>query len=200
MALFWRSKLERIKSRKALRAIQQFETLFASFKDANAKDDRVRFALAGNVRPFWTVQEELGFTLLENGCTREAVNIFTSMELWEDVIECFQRMGQKVKAEHLILEELKKNPTPVMYCRLGDIREDTENYEKAWELSKQRSARSRKSLGKLYVKWQDYEKAAEALKQSDHLNPIDESVWVRSSKLFCYVSIILTIFVKQSSS
>jgi tetratricopeptide (TPR) repeat protein len=177
-ALFHRSKLEGDKSRKTVRAMQQLETLMASFENSNLPPaDRRPFALAVSSPPFWQVQETLGFLLLQNGLVKEAVNIFTALELWEDVVECYQRIGQKVKAEDLILKELAKMETPSMWCRLGDIRQDVACYDKAWELSKHRSARSRRDLGRLLLTRQDYAAAAAALRQGLDVNAIDAGAW-----------------------
>ncbi|OQV15910.1 Tetratricopeptide repeat protein 27 [Hypsibius exemplaris] len=177
-ALFDRSRLEGDKSRRTTRAMQQLEVLMMSFRDTTHDPIlRAPFALAVNVPPSWKVEEALGFLLLQNGITNEAINIFTSLELWEDVIECYQRVGQKVKAEDLIMKELAKEETAVMWCRLGDIREDVACYDKAWELSQHRSARSRRDLGRLLLRRQDYQGAADALRQGLDINAIDAGAW-----------------------
>ena len=109
-ALFHRSKLEGGKFRKTTRAMQQLETLMNSFRASHTSAglDRSQFALAVNLPTTWQVEEAYAFLLLQNGCVSEAVNLFTALELWEDVIECYQRVGQKVKAEDLIMKELAK--------------------------------------------------------------------------------------------
>ena len=179
VALFHRSKLEGGNRRRTLRAMSQFETLMNAFKSEaeNNASDRLSFVLAVNAPPFWKIEEALGFNLIQNGCTKEAINIFTGLELWEDVVECYQRIGQKVKAEDLVMKELAKNETASMWCRLGDIREDVVCYEKAWEVSSHRSFRSRRDLGRLLLKRKEYEGARDALKQGLEVNGIDGSAW-----------------------
>ncbi|XP_055331336.1 tetratricopeptide repeat protein 27-like [Paramacrobiotus metropolitanus] len=178
-ALFQRSKLEVDKVRKTLRAMQQLETLLTAYNSADGASfsERENLALAVNLPPFWKIQQELGYALLLNGCTRDAVNIFTSMELWEDVIECYQRVGQKVKAEDLIVKELAARPLPSMWCRLGDLREDVECYDKAWELSKHRSFRSRKDLGRLYIKRKEFTEAVKVLREGLEVNAVESGTW-----------------------
>ena len=72
-----------------------------------------------------------------------------------------------------------------MWCRLGDIREDVACYERAWELSDHRSARSRRDLGRLLLKRQDFAAAATVLRQGVEINSIDAGAWF--SLGFCLI-------------
>lgn len=51
------------------------------------------------------------------------------------------------------------------WCVLGDINNDEEAYEKAWRLSKERHARSMRSLGTLLVHKKRHSDAAEAFQR-----------------------------------
>ena len=57
---------------------------------------------------------------------------------------------------HLIAELLdwrpKVDPTPRLWCSLGDATGNPEHYEKAWELSGERYARAMRSLGPPFQK------------------------------------------------
>ena len=66
----------------------------------------------------------------------------------------------------MINEQLAKQETPVMLCLLGDVTQERKYYERAWEVSGQRSARAMKSLGLSCVHAQEYEKAIEYLEKS----------------------------------
>lgn len=57
-----------------------------------------------------------------------------------------------------------------MLCLLGDVTQDAQHYQKAWEVSGQRSARAMKSLGLLYVHEKEYEKAIDCLEKSIEKN------------------------------
>jgi hypothetical protein len=85
------------------------------------------------------------------GVVRSALDIFTRLELWENVISCHQLLQQSKKADDLICKLLEKTPnSPKLTCLLGDVRGDPSLYEKAWEMSNYRYSRAMRSLGSFY--------------------------------------------------
>lgn len=71
--------------------------------------------------------------------------------MWDKMIECYQHLEMVGKAETLVRERLEIEPTPTLYNVLGDILRKEEYYEKAWELSNHRDARSQRSIGHMYL-------------------------------------------------
>jgi hypothetical protein len=59
------------------------------------------------------------------------------------------------QAEEVVQTQLKTNPTPLMWCILGDLTGDESAYEKAWELSKHHFARAQRALGNAAAKRSD---------------------------------------------
>jgi len=64
-----------------------------------------------------------------------------------------------------------------MWCILGDIDQNPQHYEKAWEVSKRRYARAMRSLGRHYFSARSYQKAAESYEESLKTYPIHGQSW-----------------------
>lgn len=83
------------------------------------------------------------------------------------------------QAAEIIQNELKKKETVELYCLLGDALDDKEWYEKAWELSKERSGRAQRHLGCYYFAKKQYANAIPHLEKSIAINSLQENVWAR---------------------
>ncbi len=75
--------------------------------------------------------------------------------MWEEVIDCLRVMGKTTQAEATVRKQLQENPTPLLWCVLGDICFEDEYYLKAWELSGQRYARAQRALAQSCVRRQE---------------------------------------------
>jgi len=77
----------------------------------------------------------------------------------------------------------ERNPPPAgaprVFCILGDIENDPQHYERAWELSKGRFARAQKSLGEYYLRQKDLAKARNAYKLAVTANRFSPELWSR---------------------
>ena len=80
------------------------------------------------------------------GAVNSALEIFLPLEMWDDVIRSYASLGRREKAEQTIRERLAVEETPQPYCYLGDVTEDPQHYEKAWQMSEGRSGRAKRSL------------------------------------------------------
>lgn len=49
-------------------------------------------------------------------------------------------------------ERLEAEPTPLLWCVLGDLKKDVEFYDRAWELSDGHFARAQRSKGLLLLR------------------------------------------------
>ena len=79
------------------------------------------------------------------------------------------------KAVKVIRDQLAVREKPSLWCMLGDLKHDKQHYERAWEVSGQRSARAMRSLGLHYLETKDWAKSIECLKLSLDKNPVQ--VW-----------------------
>lgn len=68
---------------------------------------------------------------------------------------------------------------PRLWCILGDLDQDLECWQRAWEISKNRYARAQRTLGDYFTKQGDLEKAREAYMKATIVNRQNEDTWSR---------------------
>ncbi|KAI0015007.1 hypothetical protein F4780DRAFT_130288 [Xylariomycetidae sp. FL0641] len=68
---------------------------------------------------------------------------------------------------------------PRLFCLLGDIEDDGHHYERAWEISNKRFARAQRSLGEIYLRNKEWDKAREAYLLAVGVNRLSPEMWSR---------------------
>ncbi|KAF9881439.1 TPR repeat-containing protein [Colletotrichum karsti] len=68
---------------------------------------------------------------------------------------------------------------PRLFCILGDLENDPQHWERAWEISKHRFARAQKSLGEHWLAQKDWNKALEAYQAATKCNRLSPELWGR---------------------
>ncbi|VDO37824.1 unnamed protein product, partial [Onchocerca flexuosa] len=184
-ALLQRSELEKSSMRRVERACMQMESLSKLINDVEIEEvnedtlrRRLKLLLASGMKPFWYVDLAHAEILRSIGCIAEALVIFEKQENWDNVIDCYQSLGQLEKAERLVRNLLAKNENePIYWCLLGDILHEPSAYEKAIEVSDGRSFRAHRSLGMLMLQRKHYDISYQHLKRSLELQPINSFAW-----------------------
>lgn len=177
-ALRLRSKLESDESRAVDRALQQYEELVECVKkEEPSRFERLKLFYASGMPASWIMRQEYGTMLVQMGCTKTALGLFEELELWEDVIDCYNRIGMRQRSAAILRDLLDNEQSPKLWCLLGDATDDIEHYHKAWELSKCRSSRAQKSLGDYYFFRKDYPKAIKHYTKSIEVNHLQIKVW-----------------------
>ncbi|XP_012148479.2 tetratricopeptide repeat protein 27 [Megachile rotundata] len=179
-SFYYRCVLESTDKRAIERSMMQMEYLIHELKDTKVSvTNRMDMFFASGIKPIWVLEQMWAQLMLSLGLVKGALDVFLKLELWEQVIACYNILELKHKAAEIIRQELSKKPTVQLWCLLGDATQDPIHYETAWKLSNEKSSRAQKHWGFFYFAKKDYEEAIPHLKLSVELNNIQENVWLR---------------------
>ncbi|OAD62284.1 Tetratricopeptide repeat protein 27, partial [Eufriesea mexicana] len=179
-SLYHRCSLESGSKRTVERSMMQIEYLIHELKNTKVSvANKMDLFFASGLKPVWALEQMWARLMLSLGLVKGALDVFLKLELWEDVIVCYNILDLKHKAAEIICQEISKNPSVQLWCLLGDATQDSSHYETAWKLSKEKSSRAQRHWGFFYFEKQNYKEAIPHLKLSVELNNIQESVWIR---------------------
>jgi tetratricopeptide repeat protein 27 len=151
----------------------------------------------------WELEAELAARWVNLGGLKTALEIYERLQMWPEVALCWAGTNRDDKARQVVRRQLfhasanadetvvdtesekwlgdERKPAPTdavrLYCILGDIDQDPDMYEKAWEFSNHRSFRAQKSLGRYWYGKKDYVKASLAFSKAVKLRQLDHATW-----------------------
>ncbi|KAJ7166834.1 hypothetical protein C8R46DRAFT_1351087 [Mycena filopes] len=206
MALLLRARLESTRTRTVERATLQLQALIEQMPTSDAPvPERLRYAHSLPLPNKWELEKELATRFLSLGAMRSALDIFERLEMWEEVVQCWQALerrdkgvtivrdlleGRKAEAD-VVLARGKAATTDArrasmdltreakLWCLLGDLEPENAvaHYERAWTVSGQTAGRAMRSLGGYYFARAEYTQAIPCLKKAVAINPLLARSW-----------------------
>jgi tetratricopeptide (TPR) repeat protein len=205
MALLLRSRLEAHRTRTVERSTLQLQALVDQMPTADSSvAERLLYIHSLPLPSKWEMQKELALRFLSLGIVKSALEIFERLEMWEEVVKCWQSMeqhskgiaivrdlleGKKAEAETVIARgklgsDTRKHTLDTareakLWALLGDMEPENalEHYTRAWEVSKETSGRAMRSLGGYYFARGDYPNAIACLRKAVKINPLYSRSW-----------------------
>lgn len=205
MALLLRSRLESNRTKTVERSALQLQALVDQMPTADSTiAERLLYIHSLPLPSKWEMEKELAMRFLSIGVVKSALEIFERLEMWEQVVSCWQSLerrdkgiavvrdllqGKKAEAETVISrgkantdsrrQTLDSAREAKLWCLLGDLEPDhaLEHYTHAWELSKGTSGRAMRSLGGVYFARGDYPRTIECLRKAVTINPLLSRSW-----------------------
>ena len=205
MALLLRSRLESSRTRTVERSTLQLQALIDQMPTADSSTfERLLYFHAIPLPSKWEMEKELALRFLTLGVVKSALEIFERLEMWEEVVKCWQAMERQDKAIAIVqdlLEGRKAEADTVisrgkassskrrqaldsareakLWCLLGDLepQKAEEHYNRAWTISKETSGRAMRSLGGYFFARQNFRQAIICLRQAVTINPLLSRSW-----------------------
>ena len=178
VSLILKSRLESLKSRTVERSVLQLCTLIEESREDILDHTRLTYFFQILWPSRWNLEKELGDRYASLGLIKSSLEIYTRLQLYDQIISCYQMLEDLPKALSVIQERLKVTPNdPKLLCLEGDVTSNPKCYERAWEVSKKRYARSQRSLGSFYYTHADYKKSIEHYQLAMEINPMFENSW-----------------------
>ncbi|KAL4311721.1 hypothetical protein GQ457_01G008030 [Hibiscus cannabinus] len=174
-----RIRWESTRSRTKVRALQMMDNLVERIhKPSPGVQLRLPFCYAVYIPTIPALRKQYGEILVSCGLIGEALKVFEDLELWDNVIYCYSKLEKKAAAVELIKKQLSIAPNdPKLWCSLGDITHSDACYEKALEVSNDRSARAKRSLAYNAYGRGEYEKSKILWESALALNSMYSNGW-----------------------
>ncbi|CAM9305482.1 unnamed protein product [Pylaiella littoralis] len=153
------------------------QSTIETIEDSAPVQDRLRYLCSLSFPPRWELRRDLARRYAGMGVLGSAASEFVDLEMWEEAVECYRQMQQVHKAEKIARERLKEKETPAMLAALGDLTQDPECWQRAWDLSGKRYARAQASLARMRFAEGKYEEACGHYEQALAVKPLLTAAW-----------------------
>ncbi|KAK6143174.1 hypothetical protein DH2020_023522 [Rehmannia glutinosa] len=175
LRVWWESSRGRTKQRALLMMEKLVEGIYGH---SPGVAQRLYYCFGVNMPSIPALRKEYGDLLVSCGLIGEALRIYEDLELWDNLIHCYQLMDKKAAAVELIKKRLSEKPSDSrLWCSLGDVTNDDTSYEKALEVSGNRSSRALRSLARSAYNRGEYEKSKLLWESAMRLNSMYPDGW-----------------------
>ena len=166
-ALLLRSRLEAGRSRTIERSTLQLAALIDQMPTSDSTSvERLLWFHQIPLPSKWEMERELAKRYLTLGIVRSALEIFTRLEMWEDVVACFQRLEHEAEAEKVVQDLLEGRK--VESDLLPVLTRATTSEARKTSLTSAREAKLWCLLGDLELSKQDHTPATARSIASEH--------------------------------
>ncbi|KAH9771525.1 TPR REGION domain-containing protein [Citrus sinensis] len=174
-----RIRWESTRSRTKGRALEMMDKLVEGISNSSPSvTQRIPFCYVIYVPTIPALRKEYAELLVSCGLIGEAIKIFEDLELWDNLIYCNCLLGKKAAAVELIKARLSEKPNdPRLWCSLGDVTNNDACYEKALEVSNDKSARAKRSLARSAYNRGEYETSKILWEAAMALNSLYPDGW-----------------------
>jgi tetratricopeptide (TPR) repeat protein len=190
-ALLERSWIEFERRKTADRAMLQIQALidqhstkltvtqstYQAIEDSAPVQQRVRYAYSLAYPSQFELKRDLASRYLRCQVFVSALSYFRELEMWDEVVTCYQLLQKPQRAELVVREQLKTGESPYMLTALADLTSNVELYERAWASSRQRYARAKRTLGKIFYDRGDFAACCHHLDQALQVQPMVATAW-----------------------
>ncbi|CAA7061511.1 unnamed protein product [Microthlaspi erraticum] len=174
-----RVRWESTRSRTKGRALEMMDKLVEAINKSDpGASKRVPLFYATHLPTIPALRKEYAELLVSCGLVGEAITIFESLELWDNLIFCYCHLGKKSAAVELINTSLIERPNdPRLWCSLGDVTNNDSCYEKALEVSNDKSVRAKRALARSAYNRGDFEKSKMLWEAAMAMNSLYPDGW-----------------------
>lgn len=134
-AFVQRSKIESYRRRTMPRALEQLRSLVKEAKAGEHLDlhtyPREAMFFGVPAAPRWSVQRDEALGYCKEGIFELAAEIFLEIQAWHDVIDSYTAANEILKAENIVRTRLSVEPSPRLWCALGELCERSRVGKKA---------------------------------------------------------------------
>ncbi|XP_055822601.1 uncharacterized protein LOC129891315 [Solanum dulcamara] len=174
-----RIRWESTRGRTKQRALLMMDKLVQGIYDPSpGATQRMHCCFGVSIPTIPALRKEYGDLLVSCGLIGEAVKVYEDLELWDNLIYCYRLMEKKAAAVELIKARLSERPCdPRLWCSLGDVTSDDKCYEKAQEVSGNKSARAQRALARSAYNRGEFEKSKDLWDSAMAMNSMYPDGW-----------------------
>ncbi|KAK1437672.1 hypothetical protein QVD17_03468 [Tagetes erecta] len=174
-----RIRWEKTRGRTKERAILMMDKLVQGVYESVPKvAERICYCFGVDLPTIPSLRKEYADLLVSCGLIGEAVKTYENLELWDNVIFCYRLLEKKAASVELINTRLLERPNdPRLWCSLGDVTNNDSCYEKALQVSENKSVRAKRSLARSAYNRGEYEKSKLLWESAMGLNSMYPDGW-----------------------
>eukprot|EP00946_MAST-07B_sp_MAST-7B-sp1_P003809 g3809.t1 len=144
---------------------------------------RMRYVYVLPLQSYWEMRGDLADRYMALHIKHSALQLYTDLERWEQIVQCYLDLEEDQKALSLVKERLLVRPSPMLYCCLGELEDNDDHFRTAWEFSGNRYARALRLLAQRRHRAGDSDGALETYMESTSASPNNHACWWRIGDL-----------------